>query len=65
MNEQIYQPDAPGPKKWFRLIYKFLLISLVAHIVGLAIFGGVVMIKKMRPANGMRSRSRNCTCYLH
>lgn len=42
-------PDAPAPKKLFRVIYKFLLLSLAAHVVGLVIFGGVIIMKKLMP----------------
>ena len=41
--------DTPGPKKLLRIVYKCFIVSLIAHIVGLVIFGGVVMMKKMLP----------------
>lgn len=41
--------ENPGPKKLFRVIYKFILISLGVHIIGLLIFGGFVIIRKLQP----------------
>ena len=41
--------QAPHPRRLLRLVYKFLLLSLAAHVVGLLIFGGLVILKKLRP----------------
>ena len=41
--------ETPGPKKLFRLVYKFLLISLGVHVIGLITFGGFVILQKLQP----------------
>lgn len=41
--------DAPRPKRLLKLVYKFILISIAVHIVGLALFGGYVIFTKSKP----------------
>ncbi len=41
--------NSPQPRRLLRLIYKFILISLAVHLVGIAIFGGYVVLKKLQP----------------
>ncbi len=41
--------EAPRPKKILRLVYKFILISIAVHVVGLLIFGGFIIFKRLQP----------------
>ncbi len=44
-----HHEEAPRPKKILRLVYKFILISVAAHVVGLLIFGSFIIFKRMQP----------------
>lgn len=49
MNKTDTSTDNPGPKKLFRAIYKFILISAGVHLVGLLALGGFVILQKLQP----------------
>jgi hypothetical protein len=49
MKTSIESPETPGPKRIFRVIYKFILISAAVHVVGLLLFGGFVILQKLQP----------------
>lgn len=48
-NRAEHHSEVPAPKKLLKVVYKFLIISAIVHVVGLLIFGGIIVIKKMRP----------------
>lgn len=54
MNSKTTSSEIPGPKKLFRIIYKFFLISLGAHLIGLLFFGGVVILRKLQPVEEVK-----------
>jgi hypothetical protein len=39
--------ETPLPRRLLRLLYKFLLISAAAHLIGLIIFGGLIVIRNL------------------
>lgn len=49
MNSTEALSETPGPKKFFRVLYKFILISLGIHVLGLIAFGGFVILQKLQP----------------
>ncbi len=41
--------DSPHPRRMLKLVYKFIIISLIAHLVCFLIFGGLVIFRKLIP----------------
>ncbi len=48
MDKQIKE-GVPHPKRMLRLVYKFILISISVHVVGLLIFGGFIVFERLQP----------------
>ncbi len=48
INEQRSE-EIPHPKRILRLVYKFILISIAAHVAGLMIFGGFIIFSRLQP----------------
>lgn len=49
MKKTAESSDNPAPKKLFRVIYKFILISVGIHFLGLLGFGGFVILRELQP----------------
>ncbi len=41
--------DVHQPRRVWRLVYKFIIISIAVHVIGLLIFGGFVIFSRMQP----------------
>jgi hypothetical protein len=49
MKKSATSTENPGPKKILRVIYKFIIISVAIHVIGLLFFGGLVILRKLQP----------------